>query len=661
MTRNYKKYKARINVIIASAILFWATLCLRLFQIQVLNGAEYQSELILQSQRKHIKIQDRGNFFDRDNRPLTRNIIHYTLSANPRKIIDKIGMANEISSITGKPINKYLNKLNSNSSFEYLERNMTRESVEGLKSNTYKGLLLEKKSRRYYPHNEIAAQLVGYTNDDNQGISGLEKYFDKYLKGELGWIYKTKGLSGKNQHKSGMPYKNPINGNNIQLTLELEYQSILEEELLQRQLETEAVSATGLILDPQTGEILAIASTPGFNNNLFSKTDPKLHRIRAITDQFEPGSTYKVVSAISGLHSDKISPIQEFNCENGHYQYYTIPIRDHDKHSMLSTSQIIQYSSNIGIIKIIERVGPKTLYNTSREIGFGSKTGIKLDGEVKGTLNPYKNWSAVSLGQIAMGHEVGVTAIQLAMAYCAIANGGYLLQPKLIRQIINNENMTIHAEDPTVIRKIASEQTMFEIKKMLRNVIINGTGKNAEIAGWKIAGKTGTAQKWVDGKYSNNKFISNFVGFFPVEDPQLLTLVIIDEPKQPYHWGGQGAAIAFKRIMKRIISMDDSISPPTFVNHDKIPSSRGKNIIRSSKKELPINTSIPTELSIKTKFPKKFKIPDLRGLSMRKAMNILNNNGILFEMIGSGRVARQSPKAGTIIDKKTKCIIELKQ
>ena len=220
--------------------------------------------------------------------------------------------------------------------------------------------------------------------------------------------------------------------------------------------------------------------------------------------------------------------------------------------------------------------------------------------------------------------------------------------------------MTIHVEDPTVIRKIANEQTMFEIKKMLRSVIINGTGKNAEIAGWKIAGKTGTAQKWVDGKYSNNKFISNFVGFFPVEDPQLLSLVIIDEPKQPYHWGGQGAAIAFKRIMKRIISMDDSISPPTFVNHDKIPSSRGKNIIRSSKKELPINTSIPRELSMKTKFPKKFKIPDLRGLSMRKAMNTLNNNGILFEMIGSGRVASQSPKPGTIIDKKTTCIIELK-
>ena len=299
---------------------------------------------------------------------------------------------------------------------------------------------IDKSSRRYYPHNNIAAQLIGYTNDDNQGISGLEKYFEDHLKGEQGWVYKTKGLSGKIQHKSGMPFKNPVNGNNIQLTIDLEYQSILEEELLKRQLETDAVSATGIILNPQNGEILALGSTPGYNNNHFNDFNPNYHRIKAITDQFEPGSTYKVVSAISALINDKVKPNQEFNCENGQYQYYTISIRDHKPYSMLSTSQIIQHSSNIGIIKIIEKVGPKTLYNISRDFGFGSKTGIKLDGEVKGTLNPFVNWSAVSLGQIAMGHEVGVTAIQLAMAYCAIANGGYLLQPKLIRQVIDSQN-----------------------------------------------------------------------------------------------------------------------------------------------------------------------------------------------------------------------------
>ena len=660
MTRTYKKYKVRINILIASTILFWLTLCLRLFQIQVLNGAEYKSAVISQSQTKKIQMPERGNFFDRDDRPLSRNIFHYTLSANPKEVLNKAQLAKKLSKITGKPLKKYINKLNSNSNFEFLERNLQRKEIGNLLSSKHRGLRIDKSSRRYYPHNNIAAQLIGYTNDDNRGISGLEKYFDDHLKGEKGWIYKTKGLSGKIQHKSGMPFKNPVNGNNIQLTIDLEYQSILEEELLKRQLETDAVSATGIILNPQNGEVLALGSTPGFNNNYFNDFNPSYHRIKAITDQFEPGSTYKVVSAISALTNDIVKPNQEFNCENGQYKYYTISIRDHQPYSMLSTSQIIQHSSNIGIIKIIEKVGPKTLHYISRDFGFGSKTGIKLDGEVKGTLNPFVNWSAVSLGQIAMGHEVGVTAIQLAMAYCAIANGGYLLQPKLIRQVIDSQNLSLHIEEPVIIRKIAKESTMHDIKKMLRNVILNGTGVNAEISGWKVAGKTGTAQKWLDGKYSNDKFISNFVGFFPVENPQLLSLIILDEPRQPYHWGGQGAAVAFKRIMKRIISMDDSISPPI-----KEKSDQDFEIIKIADKngiitDLNKKENFLVALSAETKIAEKVEVPELRGLSMRKAMIALNDKGIISDMSGSGKVIWQSPKPGTLVKIGTICKVGLK-
>ena len=660
MTRSYKKYKFRINVIIASTIFAWLCLSLRLFQIQILNAAEYKSAVILQSQKKHVTVAERGNFYDRDNRPLSRNIFHYTLSTNPKKINDKLGLAREISSITNKPADLYLKKFNSRTNFEYLERNLKRKQVENFNSNKYKEVNIEKHSKRFYPHDNIGAQLIGYTNADNEGISGLEKYFEHQLKGELGWIYKTKGMSGKIQHKSGMPFKKPINGNNIQLTIDLEYQSILEEELFKRQLETDASSATGIIINPQNGEILAIASTPGFNNNLFNMSDPSNHRIKAITDQFEPGSTYKVVSAISALYNNKIYPNQEFDCENGEYQYYTIPVRDHKKHTILSTSQIIQHSSNIGIVKIIEKVGPKILYNTSRDFGFGSKTGIKLDGEIKGTLNPFINWSAVSLGQIAMGHEVGVTAIQLAMAYCAIANGGFLFRPKIIRQVINSENLSVHIEKPIIIRKIADEKTMIEIKRMLRDVILDGTGINAEISGWRVAGKTGTAQKWINGKYSNKKFISNFVGFFPDENPQLLSLIIIDEPKPPYHWGGQGAAIAFKRIMKRIINMDDSISPPFHESPSKafrIHEASKENIVKYDSKEL---ENIPIELSVKAKGHTGVRIPELRGFSMRKAMNALNSKGIVPEMVGSGKVAWQSPSPGTLVQTGDVCKVGLK-
>ena len=615
--------------------------------------------MVLQSQRKHVSMPERGNFFDRDNRPLSRNIFHYTLSANPKHINDKLGLAKEISGITNKPIDVYIKKFNSKTNFEYLERNLQRKQIDNFNASKFKEVKIEKHSRRLYPHDNIGAQLIGYTNADSKGISGLEKYFEQQLKGELGWIYKTKGMSGKIQHKSGMPFKKPINGNNIQLTIDLEYQSILEEELFKRQLETNAASATGVILNPQDGEILAVASTPGFNNNFFNKSDPNNHRIKAITDQFEPGSTYKVVSAISALYHNKIYPSEEFNCENGEYQYYTIPIRDHEKHSILSASQIIQHSSNIGIIKIIEKVGPKILYNTSRDFGFGSKTGIKLDGEVKGTLNPFVNWSAVSLGQIAMGHEVGVTAIQLAMAYCAIANGGFLLRPKLIRQVIDSENLSVHVEKPTIIRKVANEKTMLEIKRMLRDVILDGTGTNAEISGWRVAGKTGTAQKWINGKYSNEKFISNFVGFLPEENPQLLSLIIIDEPKQPYHWGGQGAAIAFKRIMKRIINMDDSIFPPVLERQNKhfeMHVAANEDNIKYNSKKLKDN---PIQLLVNAKPDKKVKIPELRGLSMRKAMHMLSSIGINPDMIGSGKVSWQSPAPGTLVQTGDVCKVGL--
>ena len=243
---------------------------------------------------------------------------------------------------------------------------------------------IERNYRRYYPHKEVAAQVLGYTNYDDMGISGIEKDFNKYLKGAQGWVLKTKGWSGKVQHKSGMPIKKPVGGNNIQLTLDLEYQSILEEELLKRKSETDAVSATGIIMDPQTGEIFAMASIPGFNNNSFSTSNPNYHRIRSITDQFEPGSTFKVVSLLSVLKDNDIALNDEFNCEDGEYQYHSIPIRDHEEYGMLTTSQIIHHSSNIGIIKMIEKVGPKTLYNNSREFGFGSKTGISIDGEIAG-------------------------------------------------------------------------------------------------------------------------------------------------------------------------------------------------------------------------------------------------------------------------------------
>ena len=266
MTKTYLKYRSRIVFLAFFMLISWVGLCVRLFQVQVLSGDYYQKVVIKQSQKKQSTPAVRGNIFDRNNKPLTRNIIHYTLSANPSKVFDKKKLASVLSEITGHEKNKYLRKLNSNSKFVYLERNIQGEKINSLQTKSIQGLNISRKYRRYYPHNEIAAQILGYTNIDDDGISGIEKDFNNYLKGESGWIYKTKGSSGKVQHKNGMPFKRPINGSNIQLTIDLEYQSILEQELLRRQIKTGALSATGIIMDPETGAVLAMASTPGFNN-----------------------------------------------------------------------------------------------------------------------------------------------------------------------------------------------------------------------------------------------------------------------------------------------------------------------------------------------------------------------------------------------------------
>ena len=660
MTKTYLKYKNRITILAGFILFSWAGLCARLFQVQVLNGNKYKIKVVEQSQKKQIIPANRGNIFDRNNKPLTRNIIHYTLSVNPKKVTDKIAVATAVSERTGEPKKKYIDKIDENSNFEYLERNLQRETLGLLTNHSFTGLNIKRKYKRYYPHSSIGAQLIGYTNIDDEGISGIEKDFNKYLKGSSGWVHKTKGLSGKIQHKSGMPFNEPINGNNIQLTIDLEYQSILEQELLKRQVETNAKSATGIIINPQSGEILAMASVPGFDNNNFSESEPELHKVRAITDQFEPGSTFKVVSAVAAIKQNDISLFEEFDCENGKYQYYNISVSDHEKYEMLTLPQIIKHSSNIGIVKMVERIGSKKLFETCRDLGFGSKTGINLKGEVTGKLSPYSDWSTVSLGQIAMGHEVGVTALQIATAYCAIANGGFLVKPRLIRQIIDQNNNQVFSEKTKVLRRIADVQTMKEIRQMLRGVITDGTGENASIAGWKIAGKTGTAQKWKDGKYSNKQFISNFVGFFPYDDPKILTFIMLDEPSQPFHWGSEGAAVAFNRVVKRIINMDNSITPPK--NKKYVSLKKPNNYLN---KEIDIKDEIEPErielsfLSTQQIHGNKTEVPEIRGFSMRKAMRVLRSFDLNFKIQGTGKVLWQSPRPGAIVKKETICVVGL--
>ena len=666
MTRNFQKYQSRVAFLSIVVLFAWGALGFRLFNIQVLNGTQYTFQGEKQGITKEILPALRGNIYDVNGIPFTRNITHYTIAADPAQIQNKQKIVTAFSQITGKPKSHYLNKLNRNNNFVYLERNLQKKYAQPIIDKNFSGIIVQRHARRSYPQDNIGGQLIGFTNVDDSGLTGIEKIYNEYLSGTNGWIDKQKTGTGFVNVKNNYPKKTPVDGADIHLTINVKYQSVLQKELLKQQKKTDAVSATGVIVNPQTGAILAIASVPDFNPNKPNKAPTKNQKIRASSDQFEPGSTFKIVTATAAIDNNIVKVLDEFDCENGEFQYKSVSISDHKPHKILNFGEIIEQSSNIGIIKIASRVGDNNIYKYAQKYGFGSVSNLGLGSEINGTLRKLSDWSKISLAEIAMGHEVGVTALQLAMAYSAIANGGILLKPYIINNINDITGDVIYSDKPQAVRKVANESVMKKLSKLLELAVESGTGVEASIKGWQVAGKTGTAQKYLDGNYSHTKFVSNFVGYLPANNPQLLCVIVIDEPKMGYHWGGTGAAPVFKRVMQRIVSLDDTIKMPktndpnlpeaTFVDNSIIDANNNEPVLLSS----PANS--------KNKFAKRSKlnkyvtevtVPNLKGMSLKKALTTLHNHGLELRFEGSGKVAWQSPDPGMQIDKGSICSIGL--
>ncbi len=620
-------------------IMGWAMLSARLFQIMVIDSEQYKQQGITQAQKNEKLLAVRGNIYDRNNVPLTQNIIHYSLGAQTFKIKDRAEFAAKIANSTGRDIEYYLKKIDTKKSFVVIEHKLRQNKVKPLLEQIIPGLVVERKSRRYYPQENIASQTVGFTDVDDKGLTGIEKEFNSYLAGKAGWVVKQVDGKGRSQIKTSFPIKPPIDGSNIQLTIDLEYQSILHEELNRRINETNAKGAIGIIINPQNGSILAMSSMPDFNPNQHGLSPIENQKNRVLTDQFEPGSTYKVVTATAAVATNAVSLYEEFNCKEGKINVAGKIISDHEIFGLLTFPQIIAHSSNVGMIKIAQKLGQEPLYTFSRDFGFGSPTGIQFPGESKGKLRQTKNWSEMSLAEVSIGYEVGVTALQLASAYAAIANGGYLIKPSLIKQILSAKGEVIYSEKPEIIRKIGNPEIMETVKDMLVDVVQYGTGEKAKIKGWSIAGKTGTAYKFIDGAYSN-KYISNFAGFFPAEKPQVVGVIILDEPKYGYHWGGYGAAPVFRRIAQRIINVDDSIK------HHKKEKRPTETVIANNDNEKSL-IALSTVNSLKKYQDGYAIVPNVRGMSIRKAKSILKQSNLRAKFEGSGQVVWQSPAPGT--------------
>jgi cell division protein FtsI (penicillin-binding protein 3) len=670
MANTYKKLRQKTFMISSLLILLWSVLIGRLFYIQVLNSKKYQALCNSQANLRKEVLPIRGTIYDRNGKALTVDLVSYSIAAHPYLIRDKAALAHELAADLGEKYEKYQTLLESGKTFVWLEREVPHERFFNLdKYEKIPGLIVEKQIKRYYPLGEITGQLLGFTNIDNKGVCGLENGFEGVLSGTPGWMTVQKDGWGRLHLRPDLPSKAAIDGNDIVLTIDQEYQTILFEELLKAFTATKAEKAMGIVIDPNTGNILAMANIPAFNSNNPSDYPISAQRNAVVSDIFEPGSIFKVITATAALENKVLQPSRKIDCNPGYIQVANRIIRDHDRYGLLTFAEVIKNSSNVGTIKVAQMTGKDQIFNYARKFGFGAKTDIQFPGEENGILHPFKKWTDLVMAQVAIGQGISITALQAGMAYAAIANGGLLLKPQIVKTIKNKDGVEIFSNQPVYIRRVASPETMRNIRELLRLTVSSGTGMQANINGLAIAGKTGTAQKVVGNTYSQTAYMASFVGFFPANNPKLLCVVVLDNPRGGRHTGGGVSAPVVREVFKRIVNQSDDLF---FEESEPVPVPP-QNYAYETKPAVatmvtqavePVQSRQTDELSSRTLLATAVytnQMPNLTGKTLRQAMGILHGIGIdNIEVNGTGLIVAQKPAAHTPINRCEKCVLTLK-
>ncbi len=540
-------------VILNTLIVFiFIVIIVRLADIMILNHKKFLERARKQQiGAEEIQVR-RGTIFDRRGKELALNVEVESLYVDPAEMTSPEKTASFLSNITGRPEKAIYRKLKSDGRFVWIERKLKLTTTEKIKSLNLKGIGFVQEAKRFYPKHFMASHVIGTVNIDNTGIEGVELKYDKFIRSTGGKILFKKDASGKRLSEGADVEQR---GNNIVLTLDEGLQAIVEAELDEAISRWKAYSATAIIMDPWNGEILALANRPTFNPNLPGKARASERRNRAITDIYEPGSTFKIIVGTAALEERIVKLNTLFNCSNGYIEIGGKRIRDAHKHGVLTFQEVIQKSSNVGCSMIGLKLGKERIYKYAKLFGFGEKTGIDLPGEVSGWIRPPERWSGTSIGAISIGQEVAVTPLQILRAYSAIANGGFLVIPHVVSKIVSPDGKTVWTYTPSFKRAI-SEQTARTFRDILKTVTEEGgTAQAASIEGNNVAGKTGTAQVIdpVTKKYSKDKYIASFVGFVPADNPRLSMIVVINEPKG-VHYGGVVAAPVFKKIAEKALS-----------------------------------------------------------------------------------------------------------
>lgn len=556
MSRLYLSHQNRIKKIVNITIICGFIILSRYFYIQIINAQDFSNK-ILKKTKYTQKIQgERGKIYDRNGVLLAGNITKVDLWVNTIKEYDTDKITTFFYKYFDLDSLSTIKKLN-NQKKSYLpfKKSIIPENLEDLIQNVskIKGLYIDKYNQRFYPYENICSQLIGYANHQGIGKSGIELEFNQLLTGfETNEIFE-KNVNSKLINRDKRNFNFNLNGNNIYLTIDIELQNFLYEALRKGQYNSSAKSANGVIINPSNGEVLAMAGTPSYDPNNFSSYDIENYKNNVISQQYEPGSTIKVISIIDALNI--LDRTMYIDCEDGEYNIPNTSrtITDHEPYKELTIDEILIHSSNIGIVKISSLLGKEKTYESLRRFGLGNETGIELPGEEKGKLRNLKSWSKTTHSTVSFGQELSVTNIQLSMIYASIANNGYLLKPKIVKKI-NSINNFIEFNEVQVIRKVMSSNNSKNIINILEKAVIDGTGQNAIIDGYNIAGKTGTAEKFIDGKYSKKDFISSFASIFPSSNPQYVCVVSVDSPEYNKHWGNITAAPIVREIFVEIIN-----------------------------------------------------------------------------------------------------------
>lgn len=619
-------YKKRINIISIIIIIVFILIIGKMFYLEVIKYNDL-TKLANNLWGRNLPITaDRGIITDRFGVVLANNVTTTSLVIIPSQIKDKNLVAENLSKILNVSKEEMLKHLNKKTSIERIHpegRNLSYEVADKINDLKLEGVYLLKESKRNYPNNEMLSHVLGYVGIDNQGLSGIEKYYDLYLTGTNGYIkYYSDGIG--NKIEKPYDYVTPTNGMNISLTIDIRIQESIERELDNAVSKYNPEQALIIVANPKTGEILGMASRPNFNPNKYKLYDnTTINRNLPIFNTYEPGSTFKVITLASSLEEKTIDLFEDKFYDSGHIKVASANIKcwKHGGHGSQNFLQVVENSCNPGFVVMGQKLGKERLMKYIKNFGFGEKTGIDLNGEENGILFKLENMGPIETATTAFGQGVSVTPIQQVMGVSAAINGGNLLTPYLVKSIYNKDTFeTIKLYEPKVKRKVISEETSKLVRTALESVVAKGTGRNAYINNYRVGGKTGTAQKVNNGTYMDNNYILSFIGFMPADDPEFIIYVAIDNPKNVTQYGGTVSAPIAKSILEDITTYYDV----------------KENINKVNLKEYEVWDT------------KYYEVPDVVGMELEKAKKLLNGFGVVYS--GSGKyIVSQSPEPGEYI------------